>query len=36
MAVELERRSETGGLLVSDEVRISCEVQLVKQGDPIA
>lgn len=27
---------EAGGLLVSDEVRISCEVQLVKQGDPIA
>ena len=23
---------ETGGVLVSDEVRIACEVQLVKQG----
>jgi polyisoprenoid-binding protein YceI len=27
---------EAGGVLVSDEVRISCEVQLVKQGDPVA
>lgn len=27
---------ETGGMLLSDEVRISCEVQLVKQGEPIA
>jgi polyisoprenoid-binding protein YceI len=27
---------ESGGLLVSDEVRISCEVQLVKQADPNA
>ena len=27
---------EAGGVLLSDEVRISCEVQLVKQGDPIA
>lgn len=25
---------EAGGVLVSDEVRIACEVQLVKQGDP--
>ena len=30
---ELVRRAlEAGGMLVSDEVRIACEVQLVKQG----
>ena len=27
---------ETGGVLLSDEVRISCDVQLVKQGEAIA
>lgn len=27
---------EAGGMLVSEEVRISCEVQLVEQGNPVA
>ena len=27
---------ESGGVLLSDEVRISCEAQLVKQGELVA